>query len=1155
MPLYSFVTASGLKIEFPFEPYECQKKYMESVLEALCNRQNALLESPTGTGKTLCLLCASLAWREAYVAAFAAFCSHGAASEITQEHARKCGVSMDELAEAAQAQASQKKEDEIISNMAVSSQLASLVSERAANKDGVHGTMTQSQHPKETKNPIPRIIYSSRTHSQLQKVVSELRNTSYRPRLSVLGSREQTCIHETVSKLKGPMMRHECRKIVSQRKCSYRNAVDGEAGKNATEEAIVGMADIEELVDIGRSHRACPYYLSRKIEKEAEIILLPYNYLIDPSVRDALKSDFANDVIILDEAHNVDSVCEEAVSFDLAPAILEGAVRELIRARSRTSKFTTSADAATGSKAAGRPGAPGSASICGEDCTLLITLVRSLQEQLKRLFVPEGKEVVKDGSYILELFRGIGITQDTASSVVSKLDAVIEKLNGKGGGGGDKRDRGNGGPESFESTVSLDYLKFALSTVFRASMTPQQMSIDYRVCIRDEQPKFKSNDRFRKKQGLNEQQQPQQKQEDATAKRVLGFWCLTAHLAMQDLQNLGVRSILLTSGTLSPLEGMAAELRIPFNVRLENPHVVTKEQVWGGVLMKGPSGVTLNSSFKNRDSDNYRLDLGRTLVNFASSVPDGILVFFPSYAVMNNNIEYWKTFCGNGRPQSAGQRDLDTIWQQLDKKKPLVVEPKNPEEFVMAMREHKANVKYRGAGCFMAVCRGKVSEGIDFADADGRGVLVTGIPYPQLMDAKVRLKREYMDRMVAMGNSQINGNTWYSLQATKAINQALGRVIRHRNDYGALLLCDERFAESGVKERLSVWIRPYVSVYSAFGLAQRGLSTFFRLIAQGPYYVQSSASLPCDQQSNGVRVKEDAKTSSSLSAGRTGVKREFRTPYRSDEETAHREKVAKLLPRRNNQATSSSIWEDERPARPAQIAETTVRPEAQVLPKASATLTQDNVHTHLKFKLGDRYAEVAAALRRAKGLVPSADSTQVPSEAQIAIRTVVQILVDAFGADARALAVLPDTLPPALQSVFITKLNLMRAQAVVRDAKSALGDERYTALEAKLKAIRELIGSMVAGSGSASSATIEDAAFQAAFRELCEACARILMHVGLSRARGLAKSLSSFVNATLRATFSRNVEESLCRAAAEENGSQDVEQAKIPQADVITIDL
>jgi regulator of telomere elongation helicase 1 len=51
---------------------------------------------------------------------------------------------------------------------------------------------------------------------------------------------------------------------------------------------------------------------------------------------------------------------------------------------------------------------------------------------------------------------------------------------------------------------------------------------------------------------------------------------------------------------------------------------------------------------------------------------------------------------------------------------------------------------YKGA-IFMGVCRGKVSEGLDFADINGRAVFIIGLPYPPLKDPKIILKKRYLD--------------------------------------------------------------------------------------------------------------------------------------------------------------------------------------------------------------------------------------------------------------------------------------------------------------------------------------------------------------------------------------------------------------------------
>lgn len=46
-------TYEGVTVKFPFEPYEIQKDYMRLVIDSILNGKNAMLESPTGTGKAI----------------------------------------------------------------------------------------------------------------------------------------------------------------------------------------------------------------------------------------------------------------------------------------------------------------------------------------------------------------------------------------------------------------------------------------------------------------------------------------------------------------------------------------------------------------------------------------------------------------------------------------------------------------------------------------------------------------------------------------------------------------------------------------------------------------------------------------------------------------------------------------------------------------------------------------------------------------------------------------------------------------------------------------------------------------------------------------------------------------------------------------------
>lgn len=177
---------------------------------------------------------------------------------------------------------------------------------------------------------VSTIIYTSRTHSQLTQAMRELKNCEYRDVAAVaLGSRDQLCINaEVLNEGKtGAERNNLCQLKVKKRQCKFRERVD----KVTSHPEVTNMAikDIEDLVTVGKKCNACPYYLARDIAANSDIIFMPYNYLLDPKILKSFKINLNDAVIILDEAHNVEKICEESASIQFSSSDITNCINDI----------------------------------------------------------------------------------------------------------------------------------------------------------------------------------------------------------------------------------------------------------------------------------------------------------------------------------------------------------------------------------------------------------------------------------------------------------------------------------------------------------------------------------------------------------------------------------------------------------------------------------------------------------------------------------------------------------------------------------------------------------------------------------------------------------------------------------------------------------
>ena len=65
------------------------------------------------------------------------------------------------------------------------------------------------------------------------------------------------------------------------------------------------IVDIEDAARLGKRHASCPYYATRALVADAQIVGLPYQMLLHERTRLSLGIDLTGQVVIIDEAHNL----------------------------------------------------------------------------------------------------------------------------------------------------------------------------------------------------------------------------------------------------------------------------------------------------------------------------------------------------------------------------------------------------------------------------------------------------------------------------------------------------------------------------------------------------------------------------------------------------------------------------------------------------------------------------------------------------------------------------------------------------------------------------------------------------------------------------------------------------------------------------------
>ena len=248
------------------------------------------------------------------------------------------------------------------------------------------------------------------------------------------------------------------------------------------------------------------------------------------------------------------------------------------------------------------------------------------------------------------------------------------------------------------------------------------------------------------------------------------YKCLDPSLAIKPIIEEAYGALVM-SGTLSPTRLFTEIMGLP------NAETRTYTAIANPENVRTVLDASVTTRFAER-SEEMILRYGEGVLKLAARIPNGVLMFFPQRMFMLKSLRIW--------------HEKDIITKRHGKLlldgKLVFIEGGHARENRKIVEEYKREAESQSGAVLCGVFRGRNAEGSNFPYKQARGIFLIGVPYADYSDPVVKAQIDYFNR-----KSKGLGERWYVMDAFRAANQAMGRGIRHRDDWCNFILMDRRY--------------------------------------------------------------------------------------------------------------------------------------------------------------------------------------------------------------------------------------------------------------------------------------------------------------------------------------------------------------------------